>query len=208
MPKLPRTAAIAPTLACALALSWGLVGGGCSGRRPPDELAQAVKMGERPVAMLGTSTFFGGTVEATATISRGIGRGLPNQGGRKGGGNGRSEVPDVSGMDNDEAMAYIRAKTAVGSPLPPVTLHLKLKNLGKTVFSVEILDFDSDMGNFAVSPALLSLAPDEMAEPEPMISQLGVTSDDIPVKVTLRKNGVKETQLIHVKSLVVPPPPK
>jgi hypothetical protein len=184
-------------------VGWGLGSAGCSSRRPPDELARAVTMGERPVAMEGSTTFFDGAVSATATISRGIGRGLQgSQGGRKGG--SRTDIPDVSGMDNDEAMAYLKAKTAVGSPLPPVTLHLRLKNLGQTTFSVEILDFESDLGNFAVSPAVLSLAPDQTAEPGPMISQLGVTSDDIPIKVILRRAGKRETQIIHVKNLLQP----
>ncbi len=208
---MPFRSAPSPALAACLAslcvLGWALGGAGCSGRRPPDELARAVTMGERPVAMEGTASFFGGALTATATISRGIGHGLAGgQGGRRGGPGSRSDIPDISGMDNDEAMAYIKAKTAVGSPLPPVTLHLRLKNVGPATFSVEILDFESDLGNFAVTPSLLSLAPDQTAEPDPMISQLGVTSDDIPIKVVLSmgKGGKRETQIIHVKSLVMP----
>lgn len=232
-----------------------LAGAGCAEHRPPDELANAVEMGERPVAMKGEATFFNGRITAVVTISRGIGRGYgPAEGKRKkhaapspgtpgaaglpdvaagdrgAAGNGqqrtgpggpaggvsasatpdvnisasggaRSEMPDINGMEQEEATAYIRAKIAIGSPLPPVTLHLKLQNLGAEKTSVEIDDFDSDLGNFAVQPGSLTIAAQEVGEPEPMISQLGVTSDEIPVKVTLKSGGKKETQTILVKSL-------
>jgi hypothetical protein len=101
----------------------------------------------------------------------------------------------------------MRSKMAVGSPLPPVTLHLILHNTSKETFSVTIIDFDSDLGNFAVHPDVLSLAPDQSAEPDSMVSQLGVGSDLIPVKVTLMKGGVRETKLVQVKALEVSPPP-
>jgi hypothetical protein len=37
-----------------------------------------------------------------------------------------------------------------------------------------------------------------------MVSQLGVTSDDIPVKVSVRLGGKKETQTIAVKNIILP----
>ena len=230
-------------------------------RRPPDELAKAVAMGERPVAMKGEAAFFNGQVIATVTISRGIGRGFAQAGKNKkipvltgnssevslpgfaGGGNGilgagpqaisggsggggglngppssimpetggttaaniHTEVPDISGMEQDEALAYLKAKVAIGSPLPPVTLHLKLHNLGSDKVSVEIDDFDSDLGNFAVQPGSITIAAQQVNEPEPMISQLGVTSDEMPVKVTLKYGGKKETQTVLVKSILAKP---
>lgn len=184
-----------------------LAGAGCSEHRPPDELAQAVAMGEKPVAMKGEATFFG-KLHVTVTVSRGIGRGSMGGGGGGGGGKRgggrRSEMPDISGMDNDEAMAYLRAKAAVGSPMPPVTLHLRIENTGADTVSVEVDDFDSDLGNFAVHPSTLAVAPTQVAEPDPMISQLGVTSDDIPVKVTLKLGTQKETQTVHVRSILAP----
>ena len=180
---------------------------GCEAHRPPDNLAQAVQMGERPVAMTGTDTFFGGTVEVTATISRGIGKGLkaPKHHFGDGASRGGPEVADVGSMESDEAQAYMRSKMAVGSPLPPVTLHLILHNTSKETFSVTIIDFDSDLGNFAVHPDVLSIAPDQSAEPDSMVSQLGVGSDLIPVKVTLMKGGVRETKLVQVKALEISP---
>ena len=196
-----------------------LMGAGCASHRQPDELANAVAIGERPVAMSGDSTFFEGKLHVVATVSRGIGRGgggggaggagggSGSGGGGKGGRGKGAEMPDVSGMDNDEAMAYMRAKMAVGSPMPPVTLHLKIENTSGGILSVEVLDFDSDLGNFAVHPGLLAIAPSQIAEPDPMISQMGVTSDSIPVKITLKLGTAKETQTVVVKSIIPPKPP-
>ena len=53
--------------------------------------------------------------------------------------------------------------SAVGSPMPPVTLHLKIENLSGETLSVEVVDFDSDLGNFAVHPSMLALAPSQVA---------------------------------------------
>jgi hypothetical protein len=111
-------------------------------------------------------------------------------------------MPDVSSMSNEDAMAYIRAKAAVGSPMPPVTMHLKFENKSKQNVTVDVLDFESDLGNFAVHPELLTLTPDQISEPDPMISQLGVTSDEIPVKVSLKFDGKTETQTVIVKNLL------
>jgi len=177
---------------------------GCGGPRQPDELARAVAVGERPVAMSGTASFFDGKVGVTVTISRGIGHGTAAA--AHGGANAR--VIDTFGMDKDEAQSYADSKNAVGSPLPPVTIHLKLESLQKSTVLIEVVDFDSDLGNFAVHPEILALAPDQIAEPDTMISQLGVDSDEIPMKVSLRLGGKLETQTVLVKSLVVPPPPQ
>lgn len=201
--KIRNLAIVAPLSAILGVLM--IAGAGCVEHRPPDELAQAVSMGERPVAMSGSGTFFGDKLTATVTISRGIGRGVV-----QGKGSGRqhsrdygdkAEIPDLSSMENADANAYIRAKIAVGSPMPPVTLHLKLNNVGKDTVSVGVIDFNSDLGNFAVHPDILSLAPEQAAEPDPMISQLGVTSDEIAVKVTLKLGPKTESQTILVKSL-------
>ena len=194
---------------CVLLAGLVLAASGCKTPRPPDELAQAVAMGERPVALSGTSAFFGGQMNVVVTISRGIGRGTGGGGGGKGGGDKhRGSKPgdeDFSGLDNDQTMAYMIAKAAVGSPMPPVTMHLKIENKAKQTTAVEVLDFESELGNFAVHPETLSMAPDQVAEPDPMISQLGVTSDDIPVKVSLKSAGKTETQTIHVRNVLVKP---
>jgi hypothetical protein len=169
----------------------------CTTSRPPDELARAVAVGERPVAMEGASSFFDGNLKAEVTISRGIGRGTDAV---KNGGD-RAKILSLEGMDKEEAAVYIITKNDIGSPLPPVTIRLKLHNLQLATVSVEVRDFNSDLGNFAVVPGILTVEPGQSSEPDPMISQLGVTSDEIPVKVTLRMGGVTESRTILVKAL-------
>jgi hypothetical protein len=190
MPTAFRPALPLAALVAVLALS------SCNSRQP-DELAQAIAVGERPVAMAGSENFFDNTLTATITISRGIGRGTEAA---KHGGD-KAKILSLEGMDKDEAAAYIVAKNNIGSPLPPVTLHLKLHNLQAATVSVEVMDFDSDLGNFAVSPSSVTIEPGQVSEPDPMVSQLGVTSDLIPVKVRLKMADRKETRTILVKAL-------
>ena len=201
----------APALSFAATLGL-LALSGCEGGRPTDQLAQAVQMGERPVAMSGTALFFNGSLEATVTVGRGIGKGGGGPGGPGGGGHGhgggRPPEVDMAGMDDDSAKAYLIAKASVGSPLPPVSIHLKLHNLSKDTVTVDIQDFNSDLGDFAVRPETLALAPDQTGEPDTMVSQLGVGSDVLPFKVTLKKGKEKETLSIDVKSLIASTPGK
>jgi hypothetical protein len=183
-----------------LAAGLLLAGGGCASHRPTDQLAQAVNTGERPVAMKGEAAFFNKRLAVTVTISQGIGRGKAGLDGRHK--ESRPTALDVNGMDRDDAIAYLRAKNAVGSPMPPVTLHLRIQNLSTQTYQIDVADFESDLGNFAVFPEVLAVAPSQIAEPEPMISQLGVTADTIPVKVTLRMNGQVESQTVMVRNLL------
>ena len=182
----------------------GLLGlSGCGTAPPPDTLAEAVRMGERPVAMHGLAQFFGGQIAATVNIGRGLGGrgpGGPGLGdpGSPGDHYRRSGERGETGGDPEAAMAYRQAKMALGSPLPPVTTRLKLENRGTEPVEIEISEANSDLGNFAVRPSKLKIEPGQTSEPDPMISQLGVTSDEIPVQVTLRRGGVKETHILKV----------
>jgi hypothetical protein len=97
--------------------------------------------------------------------------------------------------------------------MPPVTLRLNLTDNAKdgAPLQIEVLDFESDLGNFALKPDRIALAPGQTGGPGAVVSRLGVTSDEIPVKVTLRLAGKKETQYIvlrHNAVPVAPPPPK
>jgi hypothetical protein len=155
--------------------------------RANDELTNAVVSGERSVAMEGSDVFLGGRVVVKVTLSRGIGRGLKHAKGSKD--TTYSDYTDTGG------------KMLVGSPLPPVTLHLVLSNPGTEPITVTVLDFVSDLGNFAVDPDTLTVAPGQSAEPGSMVSQLGVTSDEMPFKVTLRVGKDKESRTFLVKVL-------
>ena len=196
------------------------------------EEARASQSVERPVAMKGESSFLEGKVAVVATVTRGFdrgvrregggrgGRGGPNADGGEGGRRGRhgddvgafSEVYNISGGDSEEeqkeAMAeYIRqamARRAAGSPMPPVTLRVQFENRGTEPVELEVTEVNSDLGNFAVRPPKLTIPPGEKGVLEPMVSQLGVTNDEIPLKLALRVAGRKEAQTILVKSVITP----
>jgi hypothetical protein len=185
---------------------------------------------ERPVAMRGEGQFLEGKITVLATVSRGFDRGVERSGkGAKGGGKrggdgvydeGRrkkddagafTEVYNIGGYgdseeEQKEAMQdYIRqarARRAAGSPMPPVTLRVLFENKGTEPMELEVTEVNSDLGNFAVRPSKLTIAPGEKGVLEPMVSQLGVTSDEIPLRLALRTGGKKEQQTVVVKNVI------
>jgi hypothetical protein len=178
-----NNAFLAASVAAALLL------GGCANKND-DEMTKGVVSGERPVAMEGSAPFFGGKVIAKVTVSRGVGKGLKS-GGKRGG-----ERATYDAYANSEG------KLTLGSPLPPVTLHLLLSNTGTEEVSVKMLDFNSDLGNFVVDPDTLKIPPGQTAEPTPMVSQLGVNSDELPFSVRLEVGNAKEEHTFAVRNLL------
>jgi hypothetical protein len=186
---------------------------------------------ERPVAMRGEATFLGGKLGAVATVSRGFDRGIrgPRGGPRRLGGEGPEGAFDEPGRRRrDDAGAFtdvyyiggagdseeeqkeamqdyirqMRARRAAGSPMPPVTLKVAFENRGTEPLEIMVTDVNSDLGNFAVRPPKLTIAPGAGGVLEPMISQLGVTSDEIPLKLVLRTGGKKEEQILVIKNVI------
>ena len=154
----------------------------------------------RPVALKGEGSFFGGQIGATLTVSRGFDREkrVPHE---------RPDlidIPDPDAKDYAENMSKIMALQIRGSPLPPVVMQLSLANHGEQPAEVEITDLNSDLGNFAVRPDHLTIAAGKTAEPDPVHSSLGVTSEEIPVTVGLRVGTKTESHVILVKSLFTP----
>ena len=84
---------------------------------------------------------------------------------------------------------------------PPVTLEVSLHNLSDAPVDVEIREVNSALGNFAVRPEHLLLAPDAESALDPMVSQLADVGDDVPVTVSLRLAGKTETQVITMHSV-------
>jgi hypothetical protein len=178
----------------AILLACVFFGSGCATKRQNDELTKAVVSGEKQVAMEGTGSFFAGRVLAEVTVSHGIGRGF-GEGGK------RAQPGTPSFQDERQAQRDYEgseAKVALGSRLPPVTLHLILTNPGTVPLTIGIDDFESDLGNFAIDPDTFTIPPGQTGEPTPMVSQLGVTSDRIEFKVTLFVGKTFETHTIVV----------
>lgn len=201
---------------------------GCRSAHEPRDLmmeeatkSQAI---ERPVAMRGETTFLDGKVAALATISRGFDRGVRAPGRRKGeeeydlSGRRRkddagafAEVYNIGGYGDSEEeqkeaiaeyMRLAKARRAAGSPMPPVTLRVAFENKGTEPMELEVTEVNSYLGNFAVRPPKLTLAPGEKGVLDPMISQLGVTSDEIQLKLEVRYAGKKESQVVVVKNVL------
>ncbi|HZZ20424.1 MAG TPA: hypothetical protein VFE25_13695 [Opitutaceae bacterium] len=171
--------------AALLTLSFAvlLAGPGC--RTTDDEMTNAVVAGVRPVAMEGNEAFFSGKLSVKVTISRGIGQGLKKH-----------------GRDERDAFAKSDTKQFAGNPVPPVTLHLYVTNTSGETVTVNLIDFNSDLGNFAIDPDKLTIEAGQIGEPTPMVSDLGVTSDTIAFSVTLKLGGVKETKMVTTRSVL------
>lgn len=204
---------------------------GCGTHTQRDMMAEAVTAGEKPVAMKGEGSLFDGKLEAFATVSRGFDRG-PGKGGKAPGGkrgpageneldgtgrrrkdsDGISDVYSTGFGDSEEEQKaameeYMRiamAHRAQGSPMPPVTLRVFFENRGTEPIEIEVTDVNSELGNFAVRPSKLTIAPGEKGSLDPMVSQLGVTSDEIPLQVAVRYAGKKEMKVIEVKNIILP----
>lgn len=206
----------------ALATLWMFSALGCNTVPARDlmmEEAAAARPIERPVAMRGEGSYLAGKLTAIATVRRGFER--VDKKGEKGppprGAGFKKEEDEnqsfthvyfggVSDEDEKTAMeAYARemqALRAAGSPMPPVTLRVLLENHGTEAMEVEVSEVSSDLGNFAPRPASLTLEPGGKATLDPMISQLGVTSDNIPLKLTVRSGGRAESQIIPVQNII------
>jgi hypothetical protein len=210
--------------AAVLAACWAFLAPGCNSVKEPRDLmmeeAAAARPIERPVAMRGEATYLAGKIAATATVRRGFER--VNKKGEMGPppkGAGFKKNPDdeissfthvyFGGVSEEEQKAemesYVRmaeAQRAAGSPMPPVTLRVQLENRGMEPMEVEVSEVSSDLGNFAPRPAGLSIPPGTTATLDPMISQLGVTSDNIPLKLTVRTGGKSETQILAIQNII------
>jgi len=202
---------------CLLFVAVGLLLAGCDSpsRR---ERAEASSDAPRPIAMRGETKFFDGKLRAEATVSRGRtvpfgdkdGDAAGGGGGKHGGGHGHRHgggdadySPSSSPTEDEDGDQPVR-RIQVGGAAPAVTLRLKLENTSKEPLDVQIRDVKSDLGDFAVRPEHLLLAPDQSAEVDPMISELGVTSDEIPVTLVLSIGGKTEKQDVVVKNLFTP----
>ncbi|MDD3180883.1 MAG: hypothetical protein PHQ04_11120 [Opitutaceae bacterium] len=195
-------------LPCGLLL-LGLVA--CSTDRPNFQNVSVKETPNAPTAMMAHGAFFAGTVRAEVLLGAGVGFG-PESGKRKGfwsysgsKDNDRDIAPaSPYGMYDDnysdeEYYADPVYYPTQGSTLPPVQLRMRLTNTGSVPVDVEILDFNSSLGNFSVQPPRLTLTGGEAREVEPMTSRMGVTADEVPLTVRLRANGLAEQQVLKLQ---------
>jgi hypothetical protein len=82
---------------------------------------------------------------------------------------------------------------------PATQMRLTLTNRGAVPLVLEVIEFSSALGNFAVKPDKITVAPGASTETDPMFSRLGIPTEDVPVKVRLRCSGVSEQQTLVLK---------
>lgn len=211
-------------LVVSVALSGLALLAGCrSAAVPRDLMAEEARneQADRPVAMKGESQFGDGSIHVVATVARGFQRSPGQKAGevpksRKGlfrkdtdaySESYSFDYGETEAEQREAVKEYVRqamARRAAGSPMPPVTLNVMFENRGTAPIEIVPTEVSSDLGNFAVRPPKLTLAPGEAGALDPMVSQLGVMSDEIPVTLSIRQGGKTETKVILVKNILAP----
>jgi hypothetical protein len=183
-------------------------------------------------AMSAQDSFFEGKLLVEANLGRGFSSHGPGGGGdganggqggggghrgRRGGGGGmsmgggeggrRGGSGDVGSSDDSPSDASTRGPSIRESSMPPVALRLRLTNHSNETVEVTFVLCKSELGDFAVRPEKLSLAPEQSAEPDPMTSRLGLTSGELVLSVGLRVAGKVEQKILVLKAIAATEPP-
>jgi hypothetical protein len=88
---------------------------------------------------------------------------------------------------------------------PPIELRLRLTNHGSAPAVVEVEDFDSVLGDFAVQPPKITVPPGQSIEADPMVSRLGITVEEVSLTIKLRCDGRTEQQVLTLRTVKEPP---
>jgi len=89
--------------------------------------------------------------------------------------------------------------------MPPVALRLRLTNNSQETIEVTFTLCKSELGDFAVRPEKLALAPGQSAEPDRMTSRLGLTTAELKLSVGLRVAGKTELKDLVLKVVAAEP---
>ena len=181
-----------------LAVSIALLAfNGCSHKRNDD----AEQMGTAIPSLSAKSTFFDGKILVEANLGRGFhaGNGGPGGGpgghghhGFGGGPGGPGGGPGGPGGGPESSEGEERGLSIHEVSLPPVALRLRVTNTSKETVDIAFLVCKSELGDFAVRPEKIALAPDQVAEPDAMTSTLGLTTTQLVLHLSLRSGGKVE----------------
>jgi hypothetical protein len=116
-------------------------------------------------------------------------------GGRHGGGGGRGGGD--SGRTQDDTTQ--QAPPIHASNGPVVQLRVRLTNHGPEPVTVEVVDFDSTLGNFVVQPEKITVQPGASVEADPMVSRLGMGTGEIPLTLKLRIAERSDQQVLTLR---------
>ncbi len=171
----------------------------------PKEHPLEIAADTQPVSLAGEATFFAHTLRAGLTLQRGRPGAVMPKSARPPREYAPMLQPHAIGTTVPGGEDERGGSMQVSAPGPALTLRLSLQNLGANNLEVQIVELNSELGNFAVRPERLTLAPGQAGEVDPMISQLGVVAQSIAVKLVLRVAGQTESQtLILTKPAVTP----
>ena len=90
----------------------------------------------------------------------------------------------------------------------PVMIHLRFTNQSQAPVTLVIDDFVSPLGNFAVRPEQLALAPGQALETDPMTSQLAGALSEADATLVLRIGGKGEKKTFHLSAVKPAPEPE
>ncbi len=94
------------------------------------------------------------------------------------------------------------------SSLPALFIQLRFENLTQAPLKVDIRDFTSDLGNFAVRPDSLTIPASGTAEPDAMTSRLGLSGNSLAMTLVLSHDGHREERTITLNQRPVPERPE
>jgi hypothetical protein len=217
-------------------VAFGLVAcGGERPRHPPPEAMGADNSSAHPPIpkLEARSSFFDGQVEVEALLasagthwarsddsksptegrrggggsgfSGGFGGG--GGGGRGGHGGGHGGGGHGGGPPPAESDAGVPSASPIhASNQPVIQLRLRLTNHGAAPLVVEVVDFDSELGNFVVEPTRIELLPGKPVEADPMVSRLGMSGEEIPLTIKLKIDGRTDGEVLVLRPLKEPAP--
>ena len=157
------------------------------------------------------AVFFHGALSAKATLSAmnvkfdGSREGKPSRPGHGGGpGGGMGPPPGGPGMGGPPPGGVMGPggdgpppMGGMGAP-PRMTLSISLANEGTEPLKIYVTDVISALGNFAVRPEFLELAPGQQGSLDPFGVSFPENLSELSVEVRIRRGAERETQTLHL----------
>ena len=133
------------------------------------------------------------------------GRHRRNRGGGYPDGGGRPE--DFGGGDDrgDSAEDAPMRRIPIGAP-PTMELRAKFTNNSEAPVEFAVPDFVSPLGNYAVRPEKLTLAPHAIAELDPMPAVYPDTVTELTVNIRVRMIGKSDSKSVTLRGAPLPAP--
>ena len=157
-----------------------------------------------PPTMQGYGEFFEGKILVEASLGRGFrmrpGK-MKEMENRRGRGDDSPFVDVYYLDDSEEAESQYFIPRMNNSTLPPVALRLRATNQMQEPVEIEFIECDSLLGNFAVRPEKITIAPGETGAPHPMTSLLGFSDGEFQLKIGIKVGSAQETKILTMRMI-------